>query len=100
MKISLVPAAEEDLLAAATFYEKTGSAAVAAKFISEFKRVAQVLLEFPSIGTPRRRGARAASLSLFPYIVIYRQTNDGITILVVKHASRSPTYGAQRSKHN
>ena len=85
MKISLAPAAEADLAEAATFYEKTGSVTVAAKFIAEFKRVAHVLLQFPSIGTPRVRGTRAFSLRLFPYTVIYRQTTDGITILVVKH---------------
>lgn len=96
MKISLVPAAEADLAEAATFYEKTGSAVVAAKFIAEFKRVSYVLLEFPSIGTPRARGTRAFSLSLFPYTVIYRQTTDGITIVVVKHERRRPTYGGGR----
>ena len=96
MKISLLPAAEADVAEAATFYEKTGSAAVAAKFVAEFKRVAYVLLEFPSLGTPRARGTRAFSLRLFPYTVIYRQTTGGITILVVKHERRRPTYGGER----
>ena len=81
---------------APTCYEHSGLAAVAAKFVAEFKRAAQVLLEFPTIGTPRRRGTKAFSLSLFPYTVIYRQTTDGITILVVKHERRRPTYGTQR----
>lgn len=45
MKITLLPAAEEDVVEATSFYEKTGSAIVAAKFVAEFKRVAQVLLE-------------------------------------------------------
>ena len=96
MKITLVPAAEQDLAEAASFYEKTGSAVVAAKFVAEFKRVAQVLLEFPGIGSPRARGRRGFSLSLFPYTVIYRQTNDGIAILVVKHDRRRPTHESQR----
>ena len=96
MKVTLLPAAEEDLAEAASFYEKTGSAVVAAKFIAEFKRVARILLEFPGIGSPRARGTRGFSLSLFPYTVIYRQTSDGITILVVKHDRRRPKYGAQR----
>ena len=37
MKISLHPAAEDDIEEAATFYEKTGSPALAAKFVAEFK---------------------------------------------------------------
>ena len=96
MKITLLPAAEEDVAEAASFYEKTGSAAVAAKFVAEFKRVAQVLLDFPAIGSPRSRGRRGFSLSLFPYTIIYRQTADGIAILVVKHDRRRPGYGVGR----
>ena len=98
MKIWLVlaPEAEADVMKAASFYETTGSAAVAAKFVAEFKRVANVLLEFPDIGAPRTRGRRAFTLSLFPYTIIYRQTTDGITILVVKHDRRRPTYGGER----
>ena len=96
MKITLLPAAEEDVAEAASFYENTGSAAVASKFVAEFKRVAQVLLEFPGIGSPRSRGRRGFSLSLFPYTIIYRQTADGIAILVVKHDRRRPGYGVRR----
>ena len=96
MKIALLAAAEEDLAEAAAFYEKTGSAIVAAKFIAEFKRVANLLLQFPGIGLPRSRGRRGFSLGLFPYTVIYRQTRDGITILVVKHDRRRPGFGAKR----
>lgn len=96
MKITLLPAAEEDVAEAASFYEKTGSAAVAAKFVAEFKRVAHVLLDFPGIGSPRSRGRRGFSLSLFPYTIIYRQTADGIAMLVVKHDRRRPGYGVRR----
>lgn len=96
MKITLLPAAQDDVAEAAAFYEKTGSAVVAAKFVAEFKRVAYVLLEFPAIGSPKTRGRRGFSLSLFPYTIIYRQTTDGITIVVVKHDRRHPRYGAHR----
>jgi toxin ParE1/3/4 len=96
MKITLLPAAEDDLAQAAAFYEKTASPVVAAKFIDEFKRVAHLLLEFPAIGSPRTGGRRGFSLSLFPYTVIYRQTKDGITVLVVKHDRRHPSVGSQR----
>ena len=42
--LALAPEAEVDVMKAAAFYETTGSAAVAAKFVVEFKRVANVLL--------------------------------------------------------
>ena len=81
---------------AAAFYATTGSAAVATKFIAEFKRVATVLLEFPGLGAPRARGRRSFALGLFPFTIIYRQTPAGITILVVKHDRRHPNYGGGR----
>jgi plasmid stabilization system protein ParE len=96
MKVTVLPAAEADVLEAAAFYEVTGSALVAAKFVSEFKRVADLLLEFPDIGAPRSRGRRGFGLSLFPYTIIYRPQPDGITVLVVKHDRRRPDYGGGR----
>ena len=98
MKITVLPAAEQDVAEAAAFYEEVGSDAVAAKFVAEFKRVAHVLLEFPAIGSPRTQGRRGFSLSLFPYAIVYRQTKDGTTILVVKHDRRRPKCGAQRRR--
>ena len=96
MKISLHPAAEDEIEEAAGFYEKTGSPALAARFVAEFKRVSQLLLEFPGIGSPRSRGRRGFSMSMFPYTVIYRANADGIMVLVVKHDSRRPGYGGSR----
>lgn len=96
MKISLHPAAEDEIEEAAAFYEKTGSPALAARFVAEFKRVSQLLLEFPGIGSPRSRGRRGFSMSMFPYTVIYRANAVGIMVLVVKHDSRRPGYGGSR----
>jgi plasmid stabilization system protein ParE len=96
MKVSLHPAAESDIQEAAEFYERTGSPALAAKFVAEFKRVSKLLLEFPGIGSPRSRGRQDFSMSIFPYTVIYRSSAEGIFVLVVKHDSRRPSYGGSR----
>jgi toxin ParE1/3/4 len=96
MKISLHPAAESDIEEAAAFYESTVSPALATKFVSEFKRMSQLLLEFPEIGSPRSRGRRSFSMTLFPYAVIYRADSAAIKVLVVKHDSRRPGYGSSR----
>jgi toxin ParE1/3/4 len=60
MKAFLHPAAESDIEETAEFYERTGSPALAAKFVAEFKRVSQLLIEFPGIGSPRSRGVKAS----------------------------------------
>ena len=96
MKVTLHPAAETDVAEAAESYSRTGSPAVAAKFVAEFKRVANLLLEFPGLGSPRSGGRRGFSMSVFPYTVIYRAAGNGIFVLVVKHDSRRPGHGGSR----
>lgn len=97
MKITLHPAAEQDIQDAAAFYEREGSPIVAARFVAEFKRLALLLLEQPEIGSPRPKGRRGFSMSIFPYTVIYRLSVDEIKILVVKHDSKRPGFGGKRS---
>ena len=97
MKVTLHPAAEQDIQEAAAFYEREGSPTVAARFVAEFKRLATLLLEHPEIGSPRSNGRRGFSMSVFPYTVIYRATADEIKILVVKHDSKRPGFGGRRA---
>ena len=47
MNFSLHPGAEKDIEEAAAFYEREGSAVLAARFVSEFKRLAGLLIEHP-----------------------------------------------------
>lgn len=58
MKVTLHPAAEQDVREAAAFYEREGSPVLAARFVAEFKRLAVLLLEHPEIGSPRANGRR------------------------------------------
>jgi plasmid stabilization system protein ParE len=97
MRVSLHPDAEQDLLEAATFYEREGSRALAARFVAEFKRVGALLAEQPDICAPRSRGRRGLAMNVFPYTVIYRVAADELRILVVKHDRRHPSYGGSRS---
>ena len=97
MTVILHPAAEQDLQEAASLYEREGSPALAARFVAEFKRLAQLLIDHPEIGPPRSNGRRGFAMAVFPYTLIYRATATEIKILVVKHDSRRPGYGGRRS---
>lgn len=97
MKVTLHPAAEQDIENAAAFYEREGTPMLAARFIAEFKRLTTLLVEHPEIGSPRLKGRRGFSMSLFPYTVIYRFRVDEIQVLVVKHDSKHPGFGGKRS---
>ena len=97
MKVTLHPAAEQDVEEAAAFYEREGTPLLAARFIAEFKRLATLLVEHPEIGSPRSKGRRGLSMSVFPYTVIYRVTANEIKVSVVKHDSKRPGFGGKRS---
>jgi toxin ParE1/3/4 len=97
MKISLHPGAEKDIDEAARFYEREGSPVLAARFVTEFKRLGALLAEHPGIGSPRTKGRRGFAMSIFPFTVIYRADVSEIHILVIKHDSKHPGYGARRA---
>lgn len=52
MTYSLHRGAELDPAEAARFYRREGGRAVAARFLDEFERIAELLVENPGIGTP------------------------------------------------
>ena len=85
-----------DLQEAATFYQREVSPALAASFLSEFRRVSRLLTEQPAIGSPRSGGRRGFPMGIFPYTLIDRAKPDEICILVVKHDRRRPGHGARR----
>ena len=97
MTYSLHRAAELDLLEAARFYRREGSAKLAGRFLDEFYRVVDLQVEFPGLGTPADEMRRLHILQDFPYSVIYREDGTGIRILVVKSQYRDPEYGESRS---
>jgi len=97
MRVTLHPGAEADLAETAGFYETQASPVLAARFIAEFKRVAGLLLDNPGLGSAHSNGRRSYPLRLFPHAVIYRQVDDGILILVVRHHRRHPSHGQRRS---
>ena len=96
MKATFHPDAEKDIAEAAGFYEREGSSKLAARFVAEIKRAISILLEFPGLGTPRANGRKFFPVRVFPYALIYRQTEDGVYILVVRRNRRRPGFGSQR----
>ena len=58
--------AELDLLEAARFYRREGGAKLASRFLDEFHRVVNLLVEFPGLGTPADEVRRIQPLQGFP----------------------------------
>lgn len=96
MSYDLHPGAERDIAEALDFYTAQAGRRVAARFLDEFERVARLIAGRPDLGTPLQRGRRSFPLSVFPYAVVYRTTEHGLRILVVRHHHRKPGYASRR----
>ena len=96
MRYSLHPEVEADLDEAALHLQQHASPMAAAKFLAEFERVANLLVEHPGLGTPMSRGRKIHPLKVFKYSVVYRMLEDRVRILVVRHRRRKPSYGNAR----
>ena len=96
MIYSLHPGVEHDVADALDFYSKHAGSAVAGRFLEEFERVAKLLVEHPDLGKPTTRGRRAFPLKVFPYSVVYRNIENSIRILIVRHQHRKPGYAGSR----
>jgi len=96
MTYSLHPEAELDIANALDFYGTHVNNGVALRLLEEFERVARLLVEHPSLGTPTTKGRRIFPLKIFPYSVVYRNHNDSIQILIFRHQHRKPGYAGGR----
>jgi len=93
---SLHPGAEHDIADALDFYTVQAGPLVAQRFLSEFERVAKLLVEYPRFGTPTTRGRRVFPFRIFPYSIVYRVLETGVRILVIRHHHKKPGYGGAR----
>ena len=96
MTYTVHPGAERDLAQASDFYVKQAGDVVAHRFLTEFERVARLLVRTPDAGAEIRPNRRRFHLAVFPYTVVYRKVATGIQILVVRHQSRKPNFGMGR----
>jgi plasmid stabilization system protein ParE len=94
--VSLHRSAELDLLEAARFYRREGGSRLASRFLDEFHRVVNLLVDFPGLGTPVDGVRRIHPLHDFPYSVIFREDGRGIRVLVVRSQHRDPSFGDSR----
>ncbi|MBS0397738.1 MAG: type II toxin-antitoxin system RelE/ParE family toxin [Proteobacteria bacterium] len=81
--------AEQDIAAAATWYEgqRTG---LGHEFLDEMLAVIRRISEDPMIYPIVHRGARRALMTRFPFGVFFRIANQHVVIVAVMHGSRNP----------
>jgi plasmid stabilization system protein ParE len=96
LSYTLHPKVEGDLTEAAAHLAKHASPRAAARFLAEFERVANLLVERPGIGTPMSRDRRIHPFRVFRYSVVYRVVDGKPRILVVRHKRRRASNGGGR----
>jgi plasmid stabilization system protein ParE len=96
MRLGFLLEAEEELNAAADFYE-SAMPGLGREFLAEARRTCQLLAEQPRTGRRLSTRIRRRLLRRFPYSIIYSLSSDAIVILAIAHQRRRPGYWRERT---
>lgn len=86
--------ARADVRGAVAYYRREGGEVLALGFVEAFRSAMTRVGENPGAGSPqyadilRRPGLRTWRLERFPYLLFYRETEDGVDVLRVLHGRR------------
>jgi len=89
------PEAESEFVAAQDFYDGR-EFGLGEEFLDEVRRTVDRIIKHPDSWPRYTRRTRRCLCNRFPYSVIYRHTNDEITIYAVAHQKRKPGYWKKR----
>lgn len=96
MSIVFHPRVFAEVGAIMRYYEEVADSRLADEFYQEFRSKVLEVAENPEHFNERVGGYKRANLQRFPYNFLFRETDGGIRILVVRHHARNPRYGAKR----
>ena len=96
MLVRLLPEAEEELRAAAEFYEAE-QPGLGRALIQEVRRGLRFISEQPLATRIERGEIRVRTISRFPYRIYYRAREDEILIVAIGHSRRRPGYWRSRT---
>ncbi len=95
-EVVLHPEARRDYRVAVGWYQQR-SPAVARRFVAEVGRVVDQIGAHPERFGWHDEDFRAASVSRFPFLLIFRvQTTGKVLVVAVAHTSREPGYWRDR----
>lgn len=97
MKVTVQPAAADELRETAKFYSERADQALGLAFIAEFERALNLLSINPELGAIWRGTARRFPLRRFPYNLVYQIKPDELRVIALAHQRRRPNYWKNRS---
>jgi plasmid stabilization system protein ParE len=98
MKVELNSLVHIDLLEIVEYYYESDKASLAAEFYEEFRRCVDQVVERPESFPVHIKNFRRVNLKRFPHHFLFRRVDENVVrILTVKHNSRDPRYGLDRT---
>lgn len=95
MRLKYHPEARAEVVEAARYYEEE-VAGLGARFLNDWDRAIEVILESPMRWPVVEDEIRRYTMARFPYAIYYRLEGESLRILVAKHHSRHPDYWRDR----
>ena len=92
MKLTVQPAAAEELREAAKFYAERAGQALGLALIAEFERALNFLALNPELGATWRGTARRFLLRRFPYNIVYQIKPEELRVIALAHQRRRPSF--------
>lgn len=83
------PRAKQEILDAASWYEEQ-QAGLGERFLDELDKVVHQIEANPRLFPKKFGQTRQASLSVFPFVILYQIEVDVVLVFAVFHTSRNP----------
>ena len=96
MRVEYHPAVEQEVAEALHRYDAV-SQRLGQEFQEELRRVIAAAAAMPGKFHPTKPGFRRANLKRFPYHFVYRELEDRIRVILVRHHRRDPSLGTERT---
>jgi toxin ParE1/3/4 len=87
---------QRDLRNVLNYYEEEGGPALSKRFYQEFETVVRRIERNPRRFHLVSEVLRRANFPSFPFHLLFRESEEGTRILVLRHHRRKPDYGTQR----
>jgi toxin ParE1/3/4 len=96
MSLRFLPAAQEELDAAALYLDKRVQG-LGEELVDDVERTGALVVEFPQIGRQLDSTHRVVPVQCFSFNLIYRTIGGDTVVVAVAHKRRRPGYWRRRS---
>jgi len=96
MRVSFSPDGLAEAEEAVRWYRDNAGIEPAHLFAQELRRVIDLAVEHPGIGSPGPHGTSRLYFKRFPYTLVFRMDAGTLRVIAIAHQNRRPGYWAGR----